>query len=29
MYDGELTVSGDTTSFPETEIQATDYGSIK
>ena len=29
MYDGELEVSGDSTTFPETEITATDYGSIK
>lgn len=29
MYDGELTVSGDITALPETEIKVEDYGSIK
>ena len=29
MYDGEYEVSSDSTTFPETEITATDYGSIK
>lgn len=29
IYDGELQVSDDSTVFPETQIQATDYGSIK
>lgn len=29
MYNGEYEVSSDSTTFPETEITATDYGSIK
>lgn len=29
MYDGELTISGDITALPETEIKVEDYGSIK
>ena len=29
MYNGEYEVSSDNTTFPETEITATDYGSIK
>lgn len=29
MYNGEYEVSSDSTTFPETEIAATDYGSIK
>lgn len=29
MYNGEYEVSSDSTTFPETEIIATDYGSIK
>ena len=29
MYNGEYEVSSDSTKFPETEITATDYGSIK
>lgn len=29
MYNGEHEVSSDSTTFPETEITATDYGSIK
>mgnify|MGYP006996844594 CR=1 FL=1 len=29
MYNGEYEVFSDSTTFPETEITATDYGSIK
>ena len=29
MYNGEYEVSSDSTTFPETEITATDYGSVK
>ena len=29
MYNGEYEVSSDSTTFPETDITATDYGSIK